>query len=162
MDEPGRWWLSLVYIAVILVAAVGAVLAPLTVFFVGSPTEGLPGIVATGGIVGGMSALVWVCLRAPAVRNRLRPGAVSISASAATFIAVGWTFLAVSGTHSYRDSDDAFWARLPFALAACVPVLVVAVCALTISRFIQRDDARRAAAARHSREVASGTGRLRG
>ena len=160
-DQPGRWWLSLIYVAVILAAAVSAALAPLTDLLLrDSLSDSVPGIVLAVSVVGATSALVWVCLRVRAVRVRLRPGAASISASAATFIAVGWTVLAVSATHSYRDSDEAFLAGLPSTLAVCLPVLFVAVCALTVSRFIQRDDARRAAVTRGAPEVLSGAGRL--
>jgi uncharacterized membrane protein len=160
-DQPGKWWLSLIYFAVIVAAAVSSALAPLTVSLLrDSAPDAVPGMIVTGSIVGATSALVWVCLRVRAVRDRLRPGAASISASAATFIAVGWTFLVVAGTHSYRESNEAFWGRLPFVLAGCTPALVVAVCALVISRSIQRDDARRAAVARLSREAASRAGRL--
>lgn len=149
-----RWWVSLIYVAVVLVSAVGAALAPVTAVFVEAAAQRVPGVSATVGIVSAMGAVVGICGRVRAVRGRLRPGAVSIAASAATFIGVGWTLLVVCGLHAYRESDDDFWARLPAGLLVCAPVLVVAACALTVSRVIQRDDDRRTAAIRHAREQA--------
>jgi hypothetical protein len=153
--DPRRWWLSRIYVVTILVATVSAVLAPLTVASAGGSAERVSGIVATAAIVGAIVAVVGVSRRVRAVRYRLRPGAVSISASAATFGGIGWTFLVVTGLHAYRESDEEFWTRLPAGLATCLPVLIVAACALTVSRFVQRDDARRTAALRHAREAVS-------
>lgn len=146
--EPGRWWLSLLYVASVLTASVAVILlhpiVDIVSFVVTSPVEAVPGIITTVAIASGMTAVVWSCLRVPSVRHRLRPGAASITASAATFVAVSWTWFVFVGQD---DGDGGLWARAPLTLAMCAPSAVVAICALVVSRAIQRDDARRAAVA---------------
>ena len=162
-DDPGKWWLSLLYIAVVLSSGVWAVFShPIvdTVSFVTmSPSEAVPGMLTAVSLVGGTLVAVWVCLRVPAVRRRLRPGAVSIAASSATFLAVGWGWFVL---FAFAEDGD-FWSRLPFGMAACAPVLFVAIGALTISRPIQRDHDRRIASAATALAVSRpGTERLEG
>ncbi|KQR19370.1 hypothetical protein [Microbacterium sp. Leaf151] len=152
-DAGGAWWLSLLYIAVVLALAVSAVLslgvAPL---LSASDISSVDVTRTLGGVaaVGGAPVLTWICLRVRAVRSRLRPGAASIAASATTMLAVGWTCVVVVG---YRESAEDVWGQLPVSLGICAPALVVALCALSISRPVQRDHDRRASAARRGREA---------
>lgn len=146
-DDPGKWWLSLLYIAVVLAAGVWAVLShpivDIVSFVTTSPSEAVPGMLKAATLVGGTLVVVWVCLRVPAVRRRLRPGAASIAASSATFLAVGWGWFVL---FAFAEDGDV-WSRIPLGVAACAPVLLIAIGALTISRPIQRDHDRRIASA---------------
>ncbi|MDF2666983.1 MAG: hypothetical protein K0R81_2833 [Microbacterium sp.] len=146
-EAEGLWSLSLLYISVVLALSLSGVFSLGVASFAWASDASPLGLRPTLCIiaVGGAALLVGVCLRVRGVRARLRPGAVSIAASMATFLAVGWTVVVVVG---YRENADDVWRQLPLALGICAPALIVAISALTISRFVQRDDARRAAAAR--------------
>ncbi|MDF2046599.1 hypothetical protein [Microbacterium sp. Kw_RZR3] len=147
-NTEGKWWLSLLYIPVILVASVSGIfslgIAPFVSWSDASPVD-IARMLCVVVAAGGAPLLTVICLRVRAVRSRLRPGAVSIAASGATILAVGWTVIVVVG---YQESAGDVWRTLPFFLGVCAPVLIVAICALTISRVIQRDDAHRVAAVR--------------
>lgn len=147
-NTGGTWWLSLLYVALIVAASVSAIFSLGIASFVSlsetSPVD-IARMLCAVAAAGGAPLLAAICLRGRAVRSRLRPGAVSIAASGATFLAVVWTAVVMIG---YRESPGDVWRTLPFSLGVCAPVIIVAICALTISRFIQRDDARRVAAAR--------------
>jgi len=146
-ETEGQWSLSLLYIGVMVILSLSGIFSFGVASFAWA-SDGPPFRLAQALCiiaVGGAPLLAGVCLRVRGVRTRLRPGAVSIAASTATFLAVGWAVLVVFG---YRESADDVWRHLSLSLGICAPALIVAICALTISRFIQRDDARRTAAAR--------------
>ncbi|WP_307449692.1 MULTISPECIES: hypothetical protein [Microbacterium] len=142
------WVLSLLYLGLVLAAAVAAVFSagflPFVSFIGDVPDEAVRAAVVPVTIMVGMPLLTWTCLGRPAVRRRLMPGVVSFAASAATFVAVAWMSVVLFG---YRENSDDLWARVPFAVAVCAPILVIALCALTMSVARRGDERRQPAAA---------------
>jgi len=140
--------LSLLYLGSVLAAAVAAVLSagfmPFLSFIDDAPDEAMRAAVVPVTIVVGVPLLTWACLGRPAIRSRLRPGMVGFAASAAIFVAVAWMSLVLFG---YREDSDDLWARVPLTSAVCAPILVIALCALTVSVVRHRDERRQPAVA---------------